>query len=238
MKKVEIACNSYASAINAVKGGAHRIELFENHKEGGCTPSAGMIQKVKKLHLPLYVMIRPRGGDFYYSNEEIDIMHQDIEFCKQAGVTGVVFGCLTHSGTVDKELCRELLKSWHGPATFHRAIDRTPDIIQAAHTITDMGFERILSSGGATHVMKGLDALQKLQNEVGEHLIVMPGAGVTSANAEEILHFTGCMEIHASCKHMVDDIDKTKHPLFDDSVEVSDPGEITRLVRTVAGLHL
>ena len=104
MIQLEIACNSYQSCLNAVNARANRIELFENLADGGCTPSFGMLNKVSQLSLPIYVMIRPRGGNFHYTNEEIDIMLEDIEVCKQFAVDGIVFGCLTASGEIDKAL--------------------------------------------------------------------------------------------------------------------------------------
>lgn len=234
MIKVEIACNSWSSCLNAIKGGAHRIELFENLADGGCTPSSGMLHKASLLSIPCYVMIRPRGGDFHYSNDEVDIMLHDIGECKKSGVAGIVFGCLTRSGEVDMVLNRKLLEAWgNGPATFHRAIDRSKDILKAARDIADLGFERILSSGGAMNVMQGLDILKKMQNDVGKEIIVMPGAGVAPQNAHEILSFTGCTEIHATCKQTFD----VSIGVFNDKVQISDEKEIALLVKNVSGLQ-
>lgn len=114
MTTLEIACNSYQSCLNAMNAGANRIELFENLADGGCTPSYGMIKKASQLSLPIYVMIRPRGGNFHYSNHEIDVMLEDIDVCKQFAVNGIVFGCLTASGEVDKVLNKKLLDAWNG----------------------------------------------------------------------------------------------------------------------------
>lgn len=115
MTQLEIACNSWKSCLNAEAGGADRIELFENLPDGGCTPSAGMIKLSTMLSIPVYVMIRPRGGDFCYTQDEIEIMKTDIDVCKTAGVKGIVFGCLTDDGKVDTELCRALLEHWADP---------------------------------------------------------------------------------------------------------------------------
>ncbi len=233
MIKVEIACNGLLSSINAVKGGADRIELFENLADGGCTPSAGMIKKVQTLGLPLYVMIRPRGGDFCYTHEEIDIMLQDIEVCRHLKVSGIVFGCLTPTGEIDIKVNQLLLKAWNGPATFHRAIDRSIDLYKASCVITDLGFERILSSGGASKVMDGLDVLKKMNNDVGKHIVIMPGAGVTVQNAKQILDYTRCREIHATCKQTIKSSNGIMNKNFQETVQVSEADEIAALVKNV-----
>lgn len=233
MITIEIACNGYTSAVNAVKGGAHRIELFENLAEGGCTPSAGVIHLVKQLELPVYVMIRPRGGDFYYNTHEIDAMLYDIEVCKNIGVAGVVFGCLNTHGAVDKNLNKRLLDAWGGAATFHRAIDRSNDILQAAHAIADLGFERILSSGGALNAMQGLGMLKQMQSSLVGVISILPGAGVTAANAKEILAATGCKELHATCKINIPSNHGIGNSVFQEMVQVSGVEEVRGLVESV-----
>jgi copper homeostasis protein len=235
MITIEIACNGYASAVNAVKGGAHRIELFENLAEGGCTPSAGVMHLVKQLELPVYVMIRPRGGDFHYNTHEIDAMLYEVEVCKNVGVTGIVFGCLNAKGEVDKVINKMLLDAWGGPATFHRAIDRSADILKAAHAIADLGFERILSSGGALHVMQGLSVLKQMQTSVGHLIKILPGAGVTASNAEEILTTTGCAELHATCKITIPSNHGISNSIFQETVQVSGVEEVRGLVGAVSG---
>lgn len=200
MALLEIACNNLISCQNALEGGADRIELFENLADGGCTPSAAMIARSSHFSVPVYVMIRPRGGHFVYSKEEKDIMLEEVAYCQSKGVKGIVFGALTEQGDVDVDFCRELLNLWRGPATFHRAIDRSRDILRSSKVIADLGFERILSSGGYSDVMQGLDTLKKMNDELGGHLVVMPGAGVNPDNARQILAHTGCKEIHATCK--------------------------------------
>ncbi len=237
MIKVEIACNHFLSCQNAGQGGAHRIELFENLAEGGCTPSAGMIQKVNKLPIPIYVMIRPRGGNFSYTNDEVDIMLQDIAFCKATGVAGIVLGCLTSTGEVDKKINKKLLEAWsNGPATFHRAIDRTDDVMKASKIIVDLGFERILSSGGANGVMDGLEVLKKMQKMLGNEIVIMPGAGVTAGNAKYILETTGCSEIHTTCKNNVPSLSNNLNKNFHDEVSISDRLEIKKLMKNVKHL--
>jgi copper homeostasis protein len=213
-----------------MNAGAHRIELFENLADGGCTPSYGMIKKVSQLSLPIYVMIRPRGGNFHYNNDEIEIMLEDIEICKQFAVNGIVFGCLTANGEIDKSLNKKLLEAWNGPATFHRAIDRSNNYFQAAKDICDLGFERILSSGGALHVMDGLENLKKLQANLGTTIHIMPGAGVGPKNARNIIEFTKCKEIHATCKQSLRSMTGSLNLVFNDSETNSNYHEISELV--------
>lgn len=233
MIQLEIACNSYESCVNALTAGAQRIELFENLADGGCTPSFGMIKKVSQLSLPIYVMIRPRGGNFHYTNHEIDIMLEDINVCKQFAVNGIVFGCLNAGGDIDKNLNKILLDAWNGPATFHRAIDRSRNYFQAAKDICDLGFERILSSGAALHVMDGLDNLKQIQTDLGKHIHIMPGAGVSLANAKKIIAFTACSEIHATCKQNVRSMDGSANLVFNDSQTISIFHEIEQLVEAL-----
>lgn len=230
MTLVEIACNSYASCVNAIEGGADRIELFENLSVGGCTPSVGTIRKSLELPCPIYVMIRPRGGDFYYNNDEIDIMISDIELCKVMGVKGIVFGCLTASGTIEKETCRRLMNIWNGPATFHRAIDRTSDIMQSCREVIDLGFERILSSGGAKDVINGIDTLKQMNLKFGKEIIIMPGAGVNSENARHVVEYTGCKEIHSTCKKTSTSNIGNMNSRIEDEISYSSVEDIRELV--------
>ena len=228
---VEIACNNLQSCVNAETSGADRIELIENLKEGGCTPSFGMIKKVKeKIGIPIYVMIRPRGGDFVYSKEEIEIMHIDILMCKELGVDGIVLGVLTKDGNVNVEACADLLETWgNDRATFHRALDRTIDIEKSMEDIINLGFERVLTSGGYKNVTEGKEVIMNLQQEFGEQIIIMPGAGVSPANAKEISDFCGTNEIHATCKKDVEQ-EVVRNANFSDGFVVSDKGLITSLV--------
>lgn len=202
MRILEIACNHLKSCQAAYKGGANRIELFENLHEGGCTPSFGLIKKVKELvPLPIYVMIRPRGGDFHYSSDEIDIMKSDVNTCRVLAADGIVFGALTKDGEVDVNACKALLATWrHKAATFHRAFDRVVDIDRSIEQLIDLGFERVLTSGAKRTVAEGLDTIKRLQDSYGHRIKIMPGSGVTPDNARHILTETGVSEIHATCK--------------------------------------
>lgn len=235
MIDIEIACNSLTSCINAFEAGATRVELFENLADGGCTPSAGLIMASQKLDIPKYVMIRPRGGHFCYNSMEIDMMLHDIEICKQANIQGIVFGCLTASGNIDLSTNKMLLEAWGGPATFHRAIDRTLDLFESAKAITDLGFERILSSGGQMVAEDGLENLRKLQKDFGKHIHIMPGSGITSKNAVSILRDTACTNIHATCKTISPSNIGTTNPVFanTDTEMFSERAEIGNLIKEV-----
>ncbi len=228
---VEIACNNYIACKNAEAGGANRIELFENLAEGGCTPSYGMIKKVKEsISLPIYVMIRPRGGDFVYSKEEIDIMHNDILLCKKLEVEGIVFGVLTKEGHVNLETCADLLQTWgSNNATFHRALDRSIDIEKSMEDIINLGFERVLTSGGYKSVGEGKQAIKNLQEKFGAQIVIMPGAGVTPQNALELSSYCGTNEIHATCKTTCAK-DVISNEKFKDSFPLSDQSIIMELV--------
>lgn len=221
---LEIACNNLTACENAWKGGADRIELFQNLAEGGCTPSFGLLKKVKeKIPLPIYVMIRPRGGHFVYSEDEFEIMRSDINTCRVLDADGIVFGALTPQGEVDKVLCQKLLDTWkHKPATFHRAFDRSIDLPQAAEEIIQLGFERILTSGGQKTVEEGKAAIKYLQSAYGEQMSIMPGSGVTVANAKAISDYCGTTEIHATCKNDFKETDLVYNSIFSDSYPVSD----------------
>lgn len=230
---LEIAANSFQSCMAAQEGGADRIELFENLGEGGCTPSYGMLTLVKeKIHLPVYVMIRPRGGDFIYSDEEFEIMHRDIAMCKQLGFPGVVFGILDAQGRVDIARCKDLLSACGDmKVTFHRAFDRAKDLHESMRQLIGLGFERVLTSGGEPNVEKGKDVIKELQQEYGKDIIIMPGSGVTSANARMIVDHCGVSEIHATAKAKVSSGMLYTKPHFMDEWYESDVREVRGIKR-------
>lgn len=231
--KLEVACCNYISCKNAALAGADRIELFESMNDGGCTPSFGMIQFVKeKIDLPVYVMIRPRGGHFIYDADEMAIMKKDIAMCKQLDVDGIVFGILDQNGKVNKEHCQELLNVWQKPSvTFHRAIDRSIDFFEAAETIIDLGFERILTSGGARNVDDGKENIKKLQQAFGNKIAVLPGAGITPSNAKSIVEYCGVQEIHATAKGTL--AVESANGIFTDSYSLSELEIISELLHSL-----
>jgi copper homeostasis protein len=199
MKKVEIACCNLESVINAINGGATRIELFENLEDGGCTPSYGMIKKAKAISIiPIYVMIRPRGGNFVYNSDELDIMKTDIETCNHLNVDGIVFGILKENNEIDSNKCKELLAIWNNkPATFHRAFDVTNDIEKSINALIELGFERVLTSGGRSSAVDGINVIQDLNKRYKDKISIMAGSGITPENANL---FSELDEVHATCK--------------------------------------
>ena len=205
MIRLEICANSLTSALAAQNGGAYRVELCDNLKEGGTTPSFAQIALARKyLTIKLYPIIRPRGGDFLYSDLEIEIMKTDIEQCRDLGCDGVVFGILKKDGQVDKERCRELKQAAGNlGTTFHRAFDRCRDPFQALEEIIEMGFERILTSGLEISAIKGASLISKLIKQANNRIIIMPGAGIRPDNLKQLMQLTGASEYHTSAKSIV-----------------------------------
>lgn len=198
--KLEIIGFDIESCIAAQEAGAYRIELCAGPGEGGTTPSYAFIKAArKKLHIDLFVMIRPRGGDFFYNDEDFEIMKNDITVCKELGVDGIVTGILTPKGKVDIQRCKELIE-WAYPleATFHRAFDRVADPFEALQNIIDMGFERILTSGLKPRAIDSTDLLAQLIKKAEEKIIIMPGSGVSSKNIISLAQSTGAKEFHSS----------------------------------------
>lgn len=202
---LEVCCGSITSAINAQEGGAFRIELCDNLNEGGTTPSAGTIIMAKKmLCIPVFVLIRPRTGDFIYSDEEVEVMKNDILFCKEHGVEGVVLGILKADGSVDLERMKELVALARPlQVTFHRAFDMTSEPFKALEDIISLGIERILTSGLAENAIKGASLIQQLNHRAGNRIIIMPGGGVTEHNVNELIAKTGVKEVHGSLRSSV-----------------------------------
>lgn len=201
---LEVCANSVTSALAAQDGGAARVELCENLNEGGTTPSYGEILLARKmLHIKLYVLIRPRGGDFLYTDMEFKIMCADVRYCIEAGCDGIVIGILKADGTIDKERCGELIKmarQWGLGVTFHRAFDMCADLFQALEDIIDLGCERILTSGGKSTAMEGARTIVKLIEKAAGRIIIMPGSGISETNVTDLVHFTGVTQIHSSAR--------------------------------------
>ncbi len=199
---LEIAANSLDSALAAQAGGAGRIELCTALELGGLTPSHGEIALVReRVSLPLYVLIRPRAGDFLYSEYELATMHRDIEACAALGCDGVVFGVLDAHARVDMARCRSLMAAAGiMGVTFHRAFDMTADLSSALHDVMALGVERVLSSGGASSALEGAAVIRSLIEQAEGRLVVMPGAGINATNVRALADATGAREFHASAK--------------------------------------
>jgi copper homeostasis protein len=199
---LEICAGSVLSALEAEAGGAARIELCENLAEGGTTPSYGTVAAARDtLGIACHVMIRPRGGDFLYCSEELDVMSRDIELCKRLGIDGVVLGVLTADGAVDVAATRALVDLAQPlPVTFHRAFDMTVDADAALEQVIASGCQRLLTSGQAQSALIGAAMIKHLVVRAAGRLIVMPGSGVRADNIGPLRAQTGCVEFHASAR--------------------------------------
>lgn len=193
------------SCIKAQTAGAQRIELCDNPGEGGTTASYGFIKAAReKLQIQLYPIIRPRGGNFLYSDDEFEIMKADIKICKDLGCDGVVIGMVDKDATIDKIRCSQLINlAYPMGVTFHRAFDRVVDMEQALEDIIEIGCERILTSGLYPTAMEGLGNLKKLISLANERIIIMPGSGVRASNIAEIALQTTAVEFHSSARKMM-----------------------------------
>ncbi len=197
---VEACVNSPYSAIEAEKGGASRVELCDNLYEGGTTQSAAAISVTRRnIEIALNVIIRPRGGDFCYSDLEMEVMMEDIAFCKANGVNGVVIGVLTPDGNVDIPRTKALTQAARPMSvTFHRAFDMTADPVKALEDIILCGCNRILTSGLRNKAYDGKDMIAKLVKQAGDRIIIMAGGGVNTENAASLVKHTGVKEIHTA----------------------------------------
>ncbi len=195
---LEACVDSTESAVMAVAAGAHRVELCANLVEGGTTPSVGCVERAAAdVAADVMVMIRPRGGDFAYSRRELGIMARDIEAAQAAGAAGLVFGCLTPDGDIDRPAARALLQEAGAlPVTFHRAFDVCREPRQALETLIDLGVERVLTSGQQPTAPQGLELIAELVTSAAGRIIVMPGVGIDAANVLQVAAATGAREFH------------------------------------------
>ena len=188
--------------VAAQNAGAHRIELCDSPGDGGTTPSYGFIKAAReKLQIDLFPIIRPRGGDFFYTDDEFEIMKADVKKCKELNCDGVVIGMLTKDGKVDKKKCLALVELAYPLAvTFHRAFDRTIDPFEALEDIIEIGCERILTSGQRPNATQGMPLIKQLVEKSSDRIIIMPGSGVRSDNIVAIAEATGAVEFHSSAR--------------------------------------
>lgn len=201
---LEICCYSVQSLINAASGGANRVELCADYLIGGITPSIGKIERAVKQHLvDVYVMIRPRGGDFLYSHEAYNIMERDIAACENLGVKGVVIGMLNKDGSVDTERLKKLVElAFPMDVTFHRAIDMSSDMFKAIDDIYDCGVKRILTSGGYPTAIEGIDVIKNMTTYANGRVSIMAGSGVNAHNLKQ-LYDAGVREFHSSASLLI-----------------------------------
>ncbi|WP_448698795.1 copper homeostasis protein CutC [Mucilaginibacter sp. AW1-3] len=208
MISIEVCANSVTSAIAAQNGGAIRIELCDNLQEGGTTPSHGQFALTKKsLSIPVYPLIRPRSGDFCYSDAEFEVIKADIAHFITNGCDGIVIGILKKDGTVDKERCADLVnmaKTAGISVTFHRAFDMCRDHFAALEDIIAIGCDRILTSGGKSSAMEGASVISHLITVAQNRINIMPGSGINEHNIADLIHFTGATEFHSTAKTRID----------------------------------
>lgn len=199
MTKLEIACFNEASAMIAAQENVDRIELCDDYSLGGITPHINTLQKLKsQFSVPIFVMIRPRGGDFNYNVKEFERMKSDLLMLKEAGADGFVFGILNYDHTLDYKRNLDLIKlAGAVPCTFHRAFDRIESQAKALDQLIDCGFKAVLTSGGQSTAMEGLATLKKLQEKAAGRITILVGGGVRSSNASELKkHFN---YLHSAC---------------------------------------
>jgi copper homeostasis protein len=196
---IEICVDSVASALAAERGGAQRVELCGDLLEGGITPSLGLLDAVRaSISIALHTIIRPRAGDFCYSEEEFDVMRRDIALAKRAGANGVAVGVLDFSGRVDISRTRLLIELARPMSvTFHRAFDVSADLHQSLEDVCEAGADRVLTSGGEQDALAGIDLIRKLVQSSRARISIMAGSGITAKTVPQILERTGVREVHA-----------------------------------------
>ncbi|GAA4300828.1 copper homeostasis protein CutC [Nibribacter koreensis] len=204
--QLEICVDSVASAVAAEQGGAQRVELCDYLAGGGTTPSAGMISLVREsISIPLHVLIRPRRGDFQYSNAELEIMKRDIQVCRDLGADGIVIGLLTKNGNIDVARTQELIEcAGTLSVTFHRAFDLTRNPFEALDQLLTLNIDRLLTSGQQETALQGVPLIKQLQERTAGKLIIMPGSGIHPENVLGIVSQTGVREVHASVRRRVE----------------------------------
>lgn len=203
--KLEICVDSIESALNAQDAGAHRVELCNNLIEGGTTPSLGIISSARNnLTIGLHVLIRPRAGDFLYTDVEYDIMRRDIDICGENGVDGIVIGILEKSGEIDIERTAKLIESARPMSvTFHRAFDLCSDPKKGLEAVISTGADRLLTSGQKNKAAEGLELINHLVGKARDKIIIMPGSGINESNITLIAHSTGAKEFHLTGRKVV-----------------------------------
>jgi copper homeostasis protein len=241
---LEVCVDSPRSALAAARGGANRIELCSSLVEGGLTPSAGLIATVRSLiSIDLYVMIRPRGGDFCYSDDEFAVMKRDVATANELRVDGVVFGILKEDGNVDQPRCRELLDLTRPlRATFHRAFDMSRDLNQSLEDLIELGFDSVLTSGGKQRVEDAIPIVARLREHASNRIALIVGSGINPRNVQNLISQTGVREVHASAREIEpspmqyrnEDVSMGTLPGWEYQREVASEEQVRNLVRAIA----
>jgi copper homeostasis protein len=244
---VEACVDSVASSLAAERGGARRLELCDALFDGGTTPSAGMIAACKAtVSIPVFVMIRPRGGGFVYTDQERDVMRRDVVIARELGADGVVVGGLRPDGIVDVALVQLLVEAARElPVTFHRAFDLTPNFEAALESLIDAGVQRVLAAGGLSTAADGATALANLVRQAGARLTVIAGGGVREENVRSLVSVSGVREVHVRLTRLTHGGEppsrgglRVRKPLPEDDAawEETDEQRVRSFVRTVAGI--
>jgi copper homeostasis protein len=241
---VEACVDAIDAAVEAERGGAARIELCGELLQGGVTPSAGLIGAVReRVEIPLFVLVRPRTGDFLYTDDELDVMRRDIETAKSLGVTGVVLGALIADGDVEVDRLRPLVALARPlSVTFHRAFDFVRDRDRALDALMALGVDRVLTSGGAATALEGAEELARLVRRAGDQLTVLAGGSITASNVADVVKKSGVREIHVRGAEQARSAMRHRHhgvtlvrpqSASDDTRMVTREGEIRRIVSQV-----
>jgi copper homeostasis protein len=238
--ELEVIAFNTASCKIAQESGADRIELCANPHEGGTTPSYGMIAESRKAtFIQLFPIIRPRGGDFLYTDEEFQSMLHDIEICKNLNCDGIVIGMLNTDGNIDMDRSSKLMKAAGSmQVTFHRAFDRVKDPFNALEQIISLGCKRILTSGLKPNVNEGADLLSELVHAAGDRIIIMPGSGVRADNIVQLAETTGAWAFHSSARKLIDsEMIHTNIKMSESLQQVSLDGDEVRKIKNNLDLH-
>ena len=232
---LEIIGFNIESCRIAQANGASRIELCVNPGDGGTTPSTGYIKAARKLlQIELYCMIRPRGGDFFYSDEEFEVMKEDIKNAKNLGCDGVVIGMLNKDGTVAKEQCKQLVElAYPLGVTFQRAFDRVKDPFTALEDVIDTGCERLLTSGLVPSCFHGAKLISSLVAQANSRISIMPGSGLRSSNILDVARITGATEFHTSARVFAPTSMDFVNPAMEEDLQevMVDGAEVAKIVQ-------
>ncbi|MBL0146347.1 MAG: copper homeostasis protein CutC [Chitinophagaceae bacterium] len=239
--KLEVIGFDINGCIAAQNAGADRIELCASPSEGGTTPSYGLIKMARDiLTIDLFPIIRPRGGDFMYNDEEFDVIKSEIKVCKVFGCNGIVIGMLNSDGGIDKERCKRLVElAYPLQVTFHRAFDRVANAEQALEDVIEIGCTRILTSGLKPTATEGADIIAALVKQANRRIIIMPGSGVRSDNMLELAKRTGATEFHTSARVLA----KSKMNFVSESMNESlksvavDENEVAKIKSILASIN-
>lgn len=247
MINLEACVFDIRSILAAREGGAVRVELCASPAEGGITPSLGLIREAVSVpDIEVFIMIRPRGGDFYYNEQEFAIMCDEIRIAGEVGCQGVVFGVLLPNGQVDQERTKELVRiarRYNLGTTFHRAIDRTPDIFQALEAVIATGCDRILTSGGKPTAPEGAGVIRQLIEQAGDRIEIMPGCGITEDNIAGLVQATGLKVFHGTFQSEFPGEMEYRHPGLGSEEEeffllLTDSAKVRKAIRRANGEEL